>query len=103
MGNVIWHKTLRMLKFHPIPALMKTYSNFKKLFLVRFFWIKYIFRIKYRIPILDLVLLPKNSVPFEGLYSSSFCFTMINRGSYMSAHVLMNLLNEVGKRDKMRG
>ena len=28
---------------------------------------------------------------------------MINRGSYMSAHVLLNLLNELGKRDKMRG
>ena len=27
----------------------------------------------------------------------------INRGSYMSAHVLLNLLNELGKRDKMRG
>ena len=27
----------------------------------------------------------------------------INRGSYMSAHVLLNLLNEFGKRDKMRG
>ena len=27
----------------------------------------------------------------------------INRGSYMSAHVLFNLLNELGKRDKMRG
>ena len=26
-----------------------------------------------------------------------------NRGSYMSAHVLMNLLNELGKRDKMLG
>ena len=26
-----------------------------------------------------------------------------NRGSYMSAHVLLNLLNEWGKRDKMRG
>ena len=25
------------------------------------------------------------------------------RGSYMSAHVLLNLLNELGKRDKMRG
>ena len=25
------------------------------------------------------------------------------RGSYMSAHVLLNLLNEFGKRDKMRG
>ena len=25
------------------------------------------------------------------------------RGSYMSAHALFNLLNELGKRDKMRG
>ena len=25
----------------------------------------------------------------------------IHRGSYMSAHVLLNLLNELGKRDKM--
>ena len=28
-------------------------------------------------------------------------FYDINRGSYMSAHVLLNLLNELGKRDKM--
>ena len=27
----------------------------------------------------------------------------INRGSYMSAHVLLNLLNELGKSDKMQG
>ena len=27
----------------------------------------------------------------------------VNRESYMSAHVLLNLLNELGKRDKMRG
>ena len=27
----------------------------------------------------------------------------IYRGSYMSAHVLLNLLNELGKRGKMRG
>ena len=27
----------------------------------------------------------------------------INRESYMSAHVLLNLLNELRKRDKMRG
>ena len=30
-------------------------------------------------------------------------FIDINRGSYMSAHVLLILLNELGKRDKMRG
>ena len=29
--------------------------------------------------------------------------TWVHRGSYMSAHVLLNLLNELGKRDKMRG
>ena len=27
----------------------------------------------------------------------------VHRGSYMSAHVLLNLLNKLGKRDKMRG
>ena len=27
----------------------------------------------------------------------------LHRGSYMSAHVLLNLLNELGKRYKMRG
>ena len=27
----------------------------------------------------------------------------VNRGSYISTHVLLNLLNELGKRDKMRG
>ena len=27
----------------------------------------------------------------------------LNRVSYMGAHVLLNLLNELGKRDKMRG
>ena len=27
----------------------------------------------------------------------------LNRGSYTSAHVLLNLLNKLGKRDKMRG
>ena len=30
-------------------------------------------------------------------------YSLLNRGSYMSAHVLLNLLNELGKRDKMRG
>ena len=28
---------------------------------------------------------------------------VINRGSYMSTHVLLNLLSEYGKRDKLRG
>ena len=39
---------------------MKTYTNFKKIFLVRvFFWLKNTFRIKFNIPILDLMLLSK--------------------------------------------
>ena len=29
--------------------------------------------------------------------------SMRNRGANMSAHVLLNLFNELGKRDKMRG
>ena len=28
---------------------------------------------------------------------------VINKGSYMSAHVSLNLLNKLGKRDKRRG
>ena len=28
---------------------------------------------------------------------------LLNRGSYINAHVLLNLLNGFGKRDKMRG
>ena len=60
-----------MLKFHPIPASMKTYTDFKKIFLVRIFLIKIYFRIKFKILILDLMLLPNNRVPLEGLYSSS--------------------------------
>ena len=31
------------------------------------------------------------------------CEGEIDRGSYISAHVLLNLLNKLGKRDKMRG
>ena len=37
----------------------------------------------------------------ENFFSAGKYFK--HRGSYMSAHVLLNLLNELGKRDKMRG
>ena len=50
---------------------MNTHANFKKIFLIRVFWFKYIFTIKLKIRILDLMLLPKTSVPFEGLYYSN--------------------------------
>ena len=32
-----------------------------------------------------------------------FNYSHDHEGSYMSAHVLLNLLNELGKGDKMRG
>ena len=37
------------------------------------------------------------------LYAITVVVYVLNRGSYISAHVLLNLLNELGKRDKMRG
>ena len=40
-----------------------------------------------------------NSSLIDLLYS---LMDVIHRGSYMSAHVLLNLSNELGKRDKMR-
>ena len=36
------------------------------------------------------------------LHEPIVCY-ILYRESYMSAHVLLNLLNELGKRDKMRG
>ena len=32
-----------------------------------------------------------------------FLLSFLNGGSYISGHVLLNVLNEVRKRDKMRG
>ena len=45
---------------------MKTYTNFKKIFWVRVFCLKYIFRIKFKILILDLMLLPKTVFNLKG-------------------------------------
>ena len=39
----------------------------------------------------------------EKSINMEFTKKKINRGSHMSAHVLLNLLNQLGKRDKMRG
>ena len=49
---------------------------------------------------IDIVLLP-----LGGILQTMICIkpNVLHRGSYMSAHVLLNLLNELGKRDKMRG
>ena len=59
-----------MLKCHPTTAFMKTHARLKNN-LDKGFWFKYIFPIKFKIRILDLMLLSKNSVPFEGQYYSS--------------------------------
>ena len=75
-----------MLKFHPITAFMKMHANFQKIFLIRVFWFKYIFPIKYKIHILDLMLLPKNSVSFEGLYYMAKVQTC---KEYATSHVQM--------------
>ena len=32
-------------------------------------------------------------------FSTIDCISLINRGSYMSAHVLLNLLNELGEKE----
>ena len=40
---------------------------------------------------------------FRFVASYTFLINYLHRGSCMSAHVLLNLLNELGKRDKMRG
>ena len=45
---------------------MKTYTNFKKIFLVRVFWLEYIFRIKLKIHILDLMLCQKTVFHLKG-------------------------------------
>ena len=49
---------------------MKSYTNFNFFFLIRVFGLDLFFLITFKVPILDLMLLLKNSVPFEGLYYS---------------------------------
>ena len=39
---------------------------------------------------------------FKNKLTTGLKINFLNRGSYMSAHVLLNLLNELGKRDKLR-
>ena len=49
-----------------------------------------------------LLLLQMSQVSINRTPLCILCFSLYG-GSYMSAHVLLNLLNELGKRDKMRG
>ena len=43
------------------------------------------------------------SLAFNQFTPTTLINSMIHRGSYMSAHVLLNLLNKLRKIDKMRG
>ena len=48
--------------------------------------------------------MPTVTMPLKCLITIFWAtWDVINIGSYMSAHVLLKLLNELGKRDKMRG
>ena len=52
-----------------IPSYHSIYENeykLQKIFLVRIYWLKYIFRIKLKFRILDLMLLPKASFHLKG-------------------------------------
>ena len=61
-------QNIKNVKIPSYPSIYENVYKLQKIFLVKVFWLKYIFRIKFKIPILDLVLLPKkNSVPFGGI------------------------------------
>ena len=76
---------------HSIKAFRKTYTNFKKLFLIRVFWFKFIFLITFKVPILDLILLQKNSVPFEGLYYSP---SIASNGEVIKYHIFISVVGK---------
>ena len=46
--------------------------------------------------------MPFNTIRENKILAEISEFT-VDRGSYMSAHVFLNLVNKFGKRDKMRG
>ena len=64
--NVIWHKTLRMLKFYPITAFMKTYTNFKKYFWSGFFGLDIFFELNFNFPYLIQCYCRKTVFHFKG-------------------------------------
>ena len=41
--------------------------------------------------------------PPNAYFENDYAIEILNRGSYMSAHVLLNLFNDLRKRDKMQG
>ena len=52
-----------------------------------------------------LSIISKSRQMFSPVYLPfiNLSWSYVYKGSYMSVHVLLNLLNELGKRDKMRG
>ena len=65
-GNVIWHKTIKNDKISSYHSIYENAYKLHNIFLVRVFWLKYYFRIKLKIPILDLMLsydvAPRNEI-----------------------------------------
>ena len=69
-------KNVKVPSYH---SIMRTHANFN-IFLIMVFWFKYIISFHFKIRILDLILLRKNSIPFEGLYYSSFVHVVNKSG-----------------------
>ena len=47
-------------------SIYENVYKLQKIFLIRAFWLNYIFQIKFKIPILDLMLLPKTVFHLKG-------------------------------------
>ena len=69
-AHMLWNI---VISNHAIRKHMQTSKNI----LIIVLWFKYIFPIKFKIRILDLMLLLKNNVPFEGLYYSNMLILCI--------------------------
>ena len=69
-------------------VIISSFSNYKLKLVIEFIWIS------------TVHLSRRVGLPYRTATSD---LNIVYRGSYMSAYVLLNLLNELGKRDKMRG
>ena len=57
---------IKNVKIPSYPSIYENVYKLQKIFLVRVFWLKYIFGIEFKIPILDLMLLPKTVFHLKG-------------------------------------
>ena len=85
-------KNVKMPSYH---SIYENVCKLQKIFLIRVFWLKFTFPIKFIIRILDLMLLPKNSVPFEGQYYSSTYISNVNSWDTDSNKSFDLLLNPI--------